>query len=243
VSRLSSSANNQDNLRVVLVKTRNPLNIGAAARAMINFGFARLRVVKPYEPAFRQARSAVGATDVLANAEQFASVADAVADCALVIGTTAARRREILHRLENLETGARLIRERMNPGPVALLFGSERTGLSKQDFSHCHWLMHIPTAGRQPSMNLGQAVAVCLYEIAREQKPATAEPRLAAASDLERITSLLFEALDACGYVRSGGQKSAKEKQRRMVRRLSIPAEDAETWMGMLRQIAWKLKR
>ena len=68
---------------MVLVATRNPLNIGAAARAMSNFGFCRLRVVKPYEPAFREARSAVGASDVLADAEQFDNVADAVADCAL----------------------------------------------------------------------------------------------------------------------------------------------------------------
>ena len=71
---------------MVLVATRNPLNIGAAARAMSNFGFRRLRVVKPYEPAFREARSAVGASDVLASAEQFDNVADAVADCTLVVG-------------------------------------------------------------------------------------------------------------------------------------------------------------
>jgi TrmH family RNA methyltransferase len=233
----------KDRLRLVLVRTRNPLNIGAAARAMSNFGFSHLRVVKPYEPAFRGARSAVGATEVLANAEQFGSVADAVADCALVIGTTAARRREILHVLENLETGAPLIRAGMSSGPVALLFGSEKTGLSKQDFSHCHWLMHISTASRQPSMNLGQAVAVCLYEIARETEVVSAGPPLAAASDLERITSLLYESLAASGYVRSGAERTTKEKLRRMVRILNITAEDAETWMGMLRQIAWKLTR
>jgi len=245
VSALSSSgsANNRDNLRVALVRTRNPLNIGAAARALSNFGFRRLRLVTPYDPAFREVRSAVGASEVLASAEQFANVAEAVADCALVVGATAARQREILHRLENLETGARLIRKRMSSGPVALLFGSEKTGLSKQDFSHCHWLMHISTASQRPSMNLGQAVAVCLYAIAGEKETAAAELPLAPASDLELITSLLYESLDASGYVHSGAEKTTKEKVRRMVRRLSIPAEEAETWMGMLRQIAWKLKR
>ena len=78
-----------DRLRVVLVATRNPLNIGAAARAMSNFGFSRLRVVNPYEVAFREARSAVGASAVLASAEQYKNVTEAVADCTLVVGTTA----------------------------------------------------------------------------------------------------------------------------------------------------------
>src|SRR4030081_269788 len=95
-----------DHLRVVLVDARNPLNIGAAARAMSNFGFCRLRVVNPYEVAFRKARSAVGASDLLAVAEQYKSVADAVADCASVIGTTAVRPRELQHPLRRLDEGA-----------------------------------------------------------------------------------------------------------------------------------------
>src|ERR1700733_4106869 len=92
-----------DRLRVVLVAVRNPLNIGAAARAMSNFGFSRLRVVNPYEAAFREARSAVGASEVLANAEEYKTVAEAVADCTLVVGTTAVRHRVLqqsVHRLD-----------------------------------------------------------------------------------------------------------------------------------------------
>src|SRR5271170_7191900 len=85
-----------DHLRVVLVATRNPLNIGAAARAMSNFGCTHLRLVNPYDPAYREAVSAVGAAPVLANAEQFPTVAEAVADCTLVVGTTAAGRRELI---------------------------------------------------------------------------------------------------------------------------------------------------
>ena len=96
-----------DRLRVVLVSTRNPLNIGAAARAMSNFGLRRLRVVNPYAVAFRRARSAVGASDVLTDAEEFKSVADAVADCTLVVGTTAVRTRDLQHPLRRLEYGAR----------------------------------------------------------------------------------------------------------------------------------------
>src|ERR1700723_3998803 len=102
-----------DNLRVVLVATRNPLNIGAPARAMSNFGCTHLRLVNPYDPAYREARSAVGAAPVLASAEQFSTVAEAIADCALVVGTTAAGRRELHHQLCTLEAGARIILQRL----------------------------------------------------------------------------------------------------------------------------------
>jgi TrmH family RNA methyltransferase len=149
-------------LRVVLVAPRNPLNIGAAARAMANFGCTRLRVVNPYEVAFREARSAVGAAPLLASAEEFKTVAAAVSDCALVVGTTSVGHRELQHPLRRLESGARLMRKAA--GPVALLFGSEKFGLSNEDMSHCHWLMRISTVDLDRSMNLGQAVAVCLYE-------------------------------------------------------------------------------
>src|SRR5271169_3003918 len=102
-----------DNLRVVLVATRNPLNIGAAARAMSNFGIRSLRVVNPFEPSFREARSAVGASEILAKAEHFHSVADAVADCTLVVGTTAVRNRELQHPVHRPEYAARSIRKRL----------------------------------------------------------------------------------------------------------------------------------
>src|SRR5271157_5730386 len=125
-----------DNLRVVLVATRNALNLGAAARAMSNFGFAHLRVVNPYEVAFREARSAVGASAILANAEEYTTVADAVADCTLVVGTTAVRHRELQHPLRRLEYGTRLIRKQLGSSGVALLFGSEKVGLANQDLSH-----------------------------------------------------------------------------------------------------------
>src|ERR1039458_10407188 len=107
INNWRSISGHLDNLRVVLVATRNPLNIGAAARAMSNFGVRRLRVVNPYEAAFREARSAVGAAGLLARAEQYGSVAEAVADCRLVGGTTAAGRREVQHRVRRAGEGAR----------------------------------------------------------------------------------------------------------------------------------------
>jgi TrmH family RNA methyltransferase len=232
-----------DRLTVVLVSPRNPLNVGAAARAMSNFGFSRLRVVNPYEVAFREARSAVGASFVLHRAEEYESLAEAVADCTLVVGTTAARKRELQHTLHSLPDGSPLIRKRLRTSRVALLFGSEKRGLSNEDFSHCHWLMRIPTREEHGSMNLGQAVAVCLYEIARAA-PAkqAANPNLAIAAEVEVITSRLFEALTLSGYVKPHSAASTEQKIRRMVRRLAIPAPDAEVWLGILRQILWKLR-
>ena len=133
-------------LRVVLVSPRNPLNIGAAARAMSNFGFSELRLVNPYEVAFREARSAVKAQHVLEQAREYPTVAEAVADCALVVGTTSMGHRALEHPLRRLEMGGKLIAKKLATAPVALLFGSEKFGLSNEDMSHCHWLMRIPDA-------------------------------------------------------------------------------------------------
>jgi TrmH family RNA methyltransferase len=247
-----------ERLRVVLVATRNPLNIGAVARAMSNFGFRRLRVVRPFEPAFLEAKSAVGAADLLAKAEHFDSVAGAVSDCALVVGTTAVRTRNLQHTVRRLEDGARLIRKKLatapagkarakNSGAVALLFGSEKVGLSNEDLSHCNWLMRIPTCDANISMNLGQAVAVCLYELIRDAKAArtTASEKtdLAGAEDLERISLVLMETLRVSGYLERRVISDVEDRMRRMVRRMSLPARDAEVWLGLLRQIVWKLGR
>ena len=233
-----------DRLCVVLVATRNPLNIGAAARAMSNFGFPRLRVVNPYEVAFREARSAVGASALLASAEEFKSVAEAVADCTLIVGTTSVGRRELQHPVRRLEDGARVIRKRLVSSRVALLFGSERVGLSNEDLSHCHWLMRIPTREEHRSLNLGQAVAICLYELVRDAKatgPAEKE-KPAMARDLERIAAVLLEALRMSGYLKPRASALAEEKARRLIRRLNLSARDAAVWLGMLRQIVWKLE-
>jgi tRNA/rRNA methyltransferase len=233
-----------DRLRVVLVSTRNPLNIGAAARAMSNFGFSHLRVVNPYELSFREARSAVGASALLASAEEFTNLADAVADCTLVVGTTAIGHRQLQHPVRTIIEGAPLIRSRLESSNVAILFGSEKVGLSNHDLGHCHWLMHIPTRDEHLSMNLGQAVAVCLHEIARDQNIALEQEKLvpATASEIERITSTLLQALDASGYVEPRGASATEDKIRRMVRRLNLDHDDAEVWLGMLRQMLWKLR-
>jgi TrmH family RNA methyltransferase len=232
-----------DRLRIVLVNSRNPLNIGAAARAMSNFGFTKLRVVNPYAPAYREARSAVGASEVLANAETFAHVAEAVADCTLVVGTTAVGNRKLQQQVHGTEQGGLLIRKALHAGRVSVLFGSERVGLSNQEMSHCHWLMRIPTRKEHISMNLGQAVAICLYELARTGNAPSSRERLltAPAGDLERVSEILMDALRKSGY--PGPPASNEMKVRRLVRRMRLSAEDSEIWLGILRQILWKINK
>jgi tRNA/rRNA methyltransferase len=235
----SGYADNVD-VRVVLVAPRNPLNIGAAARAMANFGFSRLHVVSPYEVAFREARSAVGAAPLLADARDFSSVAEAAAECSLVVGTTSAAGRQLQHGLRRLEEGARLIKR--HTGPVALLFGSEKYGLSNEDMSYCHWLVRIATVRQDLSMNLGQAVAVCLYELARSPavKSAREGRRPASSGDLEQITRMLLQILDESGYLNPVTEQSSVQKVRRLVRRLPLADADAPMVLGFLRQILWR---
>jgi TrmH family RNA methyltransferase len=228
----------------VLVSTRNPLNIGASARAMANFGFERLRAVAPYDVAFREARSAVGAAPLLARAEECASLGEAVGDCRLVVGTTSVGHRELQHPIRRLEYGARQIRRALTAGPVALVFGSEKFGLSNDDLSHCHWLMRIPTVGQDLSMNLGQAVALCLYELARNPKAAAARPgeiHRATSAEAEKITTQLLEVLRQSGYINPRTAASTEEKVRRLIRRLDISGKDVPVLLGMLRQILWKV--
>lgn len=238
----------------MLVATRNPLNIGAVARAMSNFGFFRLYLVNPYEPSFLEARSAVGAAELLANAQVFASVGEAVADCTLVVGTTAIGRREIRHPLRFLEEGARAIRKHLHSkksvkavrkSEVAILFGSEKFGLSNEDLSHCNWLVRIPTRDEHRSMNLGQAVAICLYELARNSKRAAPVEKVVAATagDIDRVAELLLDALQLAGSLDSRSAVMTGQKLRRLMRRHNLAAEDAKFWLGMFGQITYKLRQ
>jgi TrmH family RNA methyltransferase len=234
-----------DNLRVVLVATRNPLNMGAVARAMSNFGALHLRVVQPYEKAFREARSAVGAKAVLREAEECATVEEAVADCGLVVGTTAIGNREIKHPLRSLDKAGAVLRKRLAKERVALLFGSEKWGLSNEALSFCHWLVHIPTRAEHGSMNLGQAAAVCLYELSRGSRSFAENLKGGAApmETLERVTEAMLECLVRSGYVGVRSEELAEAKLRRMVRRFSLDVADAGVFLGMLRKVGGELGR
>jgi len=238
-----------NNLCVVLVRTRNPLNMGAVARAMQNFGVRDLRVVAPYEASFREARSATGAGAVMEEAREFATVADAVADCRLVVGTTAARRRDLQQQVVDLDAAAPL-HAAMAECRVALLFGSEKHGLTREDLDHCHWLLRITTEAEQPSMNLGQAAAVCLWALTRPPQQGTAGNSVtgmdpagrAPAGDLERLGALWMEVLNAAGYVPPRASASTAAEVRRLLRRLRVTDTDTHLLMGMARRLLWRLK-
>jgi TrmH family RNA methyltransferase len=239
-----------DRVVVVLVRARNPNNIGAVARAMHDFGFRYLRVVNEYAVPFETARSAVDASDVLAGAAAFNSVAEAVADCTLVVGTTAVGERDLLHPLCTLPEAAGTIGEESTRegGRVALLFGSEKTGLSNDELSHCHWLLTVPMEKyeeiRHPSMNLGQAVAVCLYELVRLPGAVAAAgvPMAAEAGEVERLTRLLMDVLEEAGYTKRHPANSEEGQIRRLVLRMGLAVGDVPVWMGILRQILWKIR-
>jgi TrmH family RNA methyltransferase len=240
-----------DRVVVVLVRARNPNNIGAVARAMHDFGFRHLRVVNEYAVPFETARSAVDASGVLGEALAFGSVADAVADCTLVVGTTAVGERALEHPVQVLPEAGRTIHEELarEDGRVALLFGSEKTGLSNDELSHCHWLLTIPMeeyeAIRHPSMNLGQAVAVCLYELVRTagvSGVSAGAPAAAVAGEVERLTALLTEVLEEAGYTKRHLANCGEGQIRRLVLRMGVAASDAPVWMGILRQVLWRVR-
>jgi len=162
-----------------------------------------------------------------------------------VVGTTSlGPLRTLEHPLRRLESGGKAIARKLASANVALLFGSEKFGLSNEDMSHCHWLMRIPTRKEHDSMNLGQAVAVCLYEIIRNPTAAKAKPdarKSASAEQQERIAARLEEVLARSGYVHARTQGSTRMKIRRLIYRMQLETHDAEVWLGMLRQILWKL--
>jgi tRNA/rRNA methyltransferase len=232
-------------LAVVLVETRNPLNIGAVARAMSNFGFFELRLVRPYEPSFREAVSAVGAAPVMAAARVFDSVAEAVADCTFVAAATGLSHREPSQPAYRLERAGRLLRRHLQSARAAILFGSEKHGLGNEHLQFAQMLLHIPTRAEHESMNLAQAVAVTLYELIRQPAMARssgAEAERAGSAALERATLLLEEVLQTAGHTDYGQETAATLKTHEFVRRLNLSARDAAILTGMLRQIRWKLK-
>src|SRR5882724_1029216 len=210
---------------------------------MSNFGFVDLRVVNEYRVPLEDARSAVNAEHVLQSAREFGSVAEAVADCSLVVGTTALGERKLEHAVDALPAAV----ERMHAcdGGVAVLFGSEKTGLSNEAISHCQRLMTVPMQETGVSMNLGQAVAVCLYEMVRELPPVRmlpADGAAATAEQMERFDALLWETLEASGYSGRFSANTDELKLRRLTRRLALQGGDVDVWLGFLRQMIWKMR-
>jgi tRNA/rRNA methyltransferase len=242
-----SSAAQRERLTVVLVSPRNPLNIGAAARAMMNFGFAHLAIAAPYAPNWREARSAIGAPELLQNATECTTLAEAVAASTLVIGTGTLTYRKPEQTVVSLPDLAPLVARSLDSGgSVALVFGPEKHGLTREDLSYCHILVEIPTDPRQPSMNLGQAVAVCLYELVRPAPAVEAASHptpLAPSSTLDRLADLIEQTMTAAGYSPRSMQAANRHDLRLLLRRLALSIADTRRVLGLFRRILWRLQR
>jgi len=240
-------------LEVVLVSPRNPLNIGAAARAMANFGLLRLTVVAPYSPTWREARSAIGAPEQLQNAKETATLAEAVTRSTLVVGTGSLTYRKPEQPVVSLpDLGPLVQREIAHGGEVALVFGSEKHGLTREELSYCQLLVEIPTDPRQPSMNLGQAVAVCLYELASRsfkpdiialaEQPDVTDPA-AHSGRIDLLAGVVEQTMTAAGYSPSLMQEANRHDLRLLLRRLALKERDSKRILGLFRRIQWRLKR
>jgi len=259
----------RDRIEVVLVSPRNPLNIGAVARAMANFGFARLAVVSAYEPHWREARSAVGAPQLLNNARETATIAEAVADRTLVIGTGTLTYRKPEQPVVSLTELAPFVRRELDRGgKIAIVFGPEKHGLTRDDLSYCHMLVEIPTDHRQPSMNLGQAAAVCLYELTARTNPDTVPSesdmnafkkidrtpdeeidaplrsiKSTSSGNLDILSQLIEEVMIAAAYSPRTMQAANRHSIRLLLRRLHLNSADNRRILGLFRRILWRLRR
>ena len=233
---------------------------------MQDFGFSDLRVVNEFAPPFEaaqlEARSAVGASHIMRDAKRFSQLPEAIADCTMVAGTTAIGERELSLPVLTLRDAAPRLLQGVLAHPdsnaptsggeqhptkrVALLFGSEKTGLTNEHLSHCSLLLTIPLfapAGRHLSMNLGQAVAVCLYELGRDglemarPLPLIPSSTPATSGDRERLTHLLLELMSASDYARRFPANARPEIVRQLAGSLGQSREQAATWMGFLKLV------
>lgn len=234
--------NAAERIRIVLVGTQHPGNIGSAARAMKTMGLSRLVLVAPERaPDAESYALAAGADDVLAAAVVHETLAEAVADCRLVLGCTARSRRIRLEELEPRVAGTRAVAE-AGAGEVALVFGRERTGLSNDEYELCHVAVHIPANPEYSSLNLAMAVQVLSYEIRMASlvaapMPAPAEEGRdppASHAEMESFFAQLAETLDAIDFHKGRAPESAMRKLRRLFLRAQPDAREVRILRGVL---------
>jgi tRNA/rRNA methyltransferase len=231
--------------RVVLVRPRNPLNIGAAARGMANFGLDDLVVVKPYAPVWRETVSAVGAEKLVLDARAVSTLEEAAGDCDLVLGTTAVRDRNLSRPVVRLPDLAAFLAER-RPERTAILFGNEKTGLSNAYLEKCHAYLTVPTAPVQPSMNLSHAVSVVCYELARARADLGVPARGTPPADADSVDQLVKHALElfkAADYLPFVTSRKKTEKVRRAFLNWRIGAADVRLLHGLMRFLKHKIEK
>jgi tRNA (cytidine32/uridine32-2'-O)-methyltransferase len=241
----------ENDIRVVLVGTQHPGNIGSAARAMKTMGLGRLALVTPQQFPDPQAYAlAAGAADLIDAATIHASLAEAVGDCRTVIATTARQRTVPMPGLSPRE-GARKAREACALGPVALVFGRERTGLENEELQLCHAAIHIPANPAYSSLNLAAAVQIVAYECRLamlEQHPpedvpsADAEPP-ATHAEMEGWFGHLFGVLDEIDFHKGKDPAIVVQRLRRLFLRAQPDSRELRILRGILSDVQRLLRR
>lgn len=235
-------------IRIVLTRVSHPGNIGSAARAMKTMGLDRLYLVAPERfPATEATVMAAGADDVLERARVFPDVRSAVADCGLVVGTTARSRHLPWRILEPREAAAEVAAAAAS-SEVAVLFGAERTGLTNDELELCQRLLTIPTGPSYGSLNLAMAVQVVAYELllARRAAPADADGRgipLASALDMERFYAHLEQVLDEIDFHDRTGEGHLMSRLRRFFNRALPDHNEINILRGILTSVQGRRRR
>ncbi|MCK7629200.1 tRNA (cytosine(32)/uridine(32)-2'-O)-methyltransferase TrmJ [Shewanella sp. JNE10-2] len=229
------------NIRVVLVGTSHPGNIGSTARAMKTMGLSTLYLAEPrVEPDGQSIALAAGASDILKHLVKVDSLAEAIADCSLVIATSARSRTLDWPMLEPREAGQKLVTESVT-GPVAIVFGRENHGLSNEELQQCTYHVAIPANPEYSSLNLAQAVQIICYEtrvahlagIESEQEP-TEYPL---AADQERFFVHLENTLFSTGFIIKNHPGQVMTKLRRLFSRARIESQEMNILRGILTSI------
>lgn len=236
------------NVRIVLVGARHPGNIGATARAMKTMGLAELALVAPQRyPAPEADAMAAAAVDLLARARVFATVREAVADCGLIVGTTA-RARHLPWRVVEPREAAPEIVAAAQRGPVAVLFGAERTGLSNDDIEQCHRLLTIPSDEAYPSLNLAMAVQIVAYELRLAARDPAADASiasrpLASAHEMERFYEQLTAVLEEIEFRDRTGSGHLMARLRRFFNRAAPDENEIHILRGILTAVQGRRRR
>lgn len=241
-----------DRIRIVLSHTSHAGNIGATARAMKVMGLSELYLVNPRELVLADGSlhpdavaMASGADDVLANARIVDSLEKAIADCHFVVGTSA-RTRRIDWPLYDPRQFAERSRTETGHGPVALLFGTERTGLTNEELQRCHYHVFIPSNPDYSSLNLAQAVQILCYELRMASElgvlpvSETVSPRVTQ-DDLERFFEHLERCLFALDFIKVENPKPLMAKIRRLYYRAEMTQEEMNILRGMWKAVLEKL--
>lgn len=230
-------------VRIVLVETSHPGNIGAAARAMKTMGLERLALVNPrHFPHAEASARASGATDVLAGARVYPTLAEAVAECGLVIGASARQRALPWPLVSPRECGRRVIDE-AGRGEVALVFGREQSGLSNDELQRCNLLVQIPANPEYSSLNLAMAVQVIAYEVrvaagGEGELPKDREAPLARAGELELFFDHLQRALTQVGFLNPQNPRQLMLRLRRLFNRAELDDNEIAIMRGILSALA-----